>query len=82
VSHVDIPEHDVDVLVTEVGWADLRGLSPRERAALIVERCAHPSFQERLRQYLRAALSRGGHEPVHLGAAAAFHEMGASQQGL
>jgi len=82
VSHVDIPEHDVDVLVTEVGWADLRGLSPRERAALIVERCAHPSFQERLRQYLRAALSRGGHEPVHLGAAAAFHGSGASQQGL
>ena len=33
VSHVDHTEHDVDVLVTECGLADLRGLAPRERAA-------------------------------------------------
>ena len=32
VSHVDHTEHDVDVLVTECGLADLRGLAPRERA--------------------------------------------------
>lgn len=29
VSHVDHTEHDVDILVTEVGLADLRGLAPR-----------------------------------------------------
>ena len=33
VSHVDHTEHDVDVLVTECGLADLRGLAPRERPA-------------------------------------------------
>jgi succinyl-CoA:acetate CoA-transferase len=32
VSHVDHSEHDVDILVTEQGLADLRGLAPRERA--------------------------------------------------
>ena len=32
VSHVDHTEHDVDVLVTEQGLADLRGLDPTERA--------------------------------------------------
>jgi succinyl-CoA:acetate CoA-transferase len=31
VSHVDHTEHDVQVLVTEQGLADLRGLSPRQR---------------------------------------------------
>ena len=34
VSHVDHTEHDVQVLVTEQGLADLRGLSPRQRAHL------------------------------------------------
>jgi succinyl-CoA:acetate CoA-transferase len=32
VSHVDHTEHDVSVIVTEQGLADLRGLSPRQRA--------------------------------------------------
>lgn len=30
-SHVDHTEHDVDVIVTEQGIADLRGLAPKER---------------------------------------------------
>lgn len=34
-SHVDQTEHDLDVYVTEQGLADLRGLCPRERAAVI-----------------------------------------------
>ena len=42
VSHVDHTEHDVDVIVTEQGYADLRGLAPKERAPLIIQRCAHP----------------------------------------
>ena len=32
VSHVDHTEHDTMVIVTEYGYADLRGCSPRERA--------------------------------------------------
>ena len=37
VAHVDHNEHDVDIIVTEVGLADLRGLAPRERARVIAE---------------------------------------------
>ena len=36
VSHVDHAEHDVQVIVTEHGLADLRGLSPRQRAHPII----------------------------------------------
>ena len=45
VSHVDHTEHDVDVIVTEQGLADLRGLSPKLRAQRIIDRCAHPDFR-------------------------------------
>jgi succinyl-CoA:acetate CoA-transferase len=31
-SHVDHTEHDIGVIVTEQGLADLRGLTPRDRA--------------------------------------------------
>ena len=71
VSHTDHPEHDVDVLVTEQGVADLRGKSPRERAAAIVERCAHPDYKPLLRRYME--LSTGGHTPQCLEKAFAFH---------
>jgi succinyl-CoA:acetate CoA-transferase len=40
VRHVDHNERDVDVLVTEIGPGDLRGLAPRERARLYRERPA------------------------------------------
>src|SRR5215470_938676 len=49
VSHVDHTEHDVDVVVTEQGLADLRGLSPRQRARLIIDKCAHPDYRAALR---------------------------------
>ncbi len=45
VSHVDHTEHDVQVIVTEQGLADLRGLSPRQRAKLIIEKCANPDYK-------------------------------------
>ena len=48
VSHVDHTEHDVQVVVTEQGLADLRGLGPRDRATGIIEGCAHPSFRDPL----------------------------------
>jgi succinyl-CoA:acetate CoA-transferase len=37
-THVDHTEHDVQILVTEQGLADLRGLSPRQRARVIIDR--------------------------------------------
>src|SRR2546427_303877 len=40
-SHVDHTEHDTQIIVTEQGLADLRGLSPRKRAQVIIDRCAH-----------------------------------------
>ena len=54
-SHVDQPEHDVDVIITEQGVADLRGKSPRQRAKEIIENCAHPDFRPMLRDYFQRA---------------------------
>ena len=63
VSHVDHTEHDVDVLVTECGLADLRGLAPRERARAIIRHCVHPSYREALQDYFDRACERGGQTP-------------------
>lgn len=64
VSHVDHTEHDVQVLITEQGVADLRGLSPRERAKTIIENCAHPDYKPLLREYFDTSEHEvGGHSP-------------------
>ena len=55
VSHQDHSEHDVNIIVTEQGVADLRGKSPIERAHLIIENCAHPDYRPLLREYLKFA---------------------------
>ncbi|MBA5607063.1 acetyl-CoA hydrolase/transferase family protein [Duganella sp. FT3S] len=73
VSHVDHTEHDVDVLVTEWGLADLRGLAPRERAPLIIEKCADPAYRPALRAYFEQALQRGGQTPHVLEQALSWH---------
>ena len=72
VSHHDIGEHDVDVLITENGVADLRGKDDRERANLIIENCTHESYRDDLKRYL--AKAGGGHHPVALTDAVAWHE--------
>ena len=54
-SHVDHNEHSVQVLVTDQGLADLRGLGSTERARLIAERCAHPMYRPYLLDYLDRA---------------------------
>lgn len=74
VSHVDHTEHDVDVIVTEQGYADLRGLAPRERVPLIIENCVHPMYREQLRAYYEEALERGGQTPHVLEKAFSWHE--------
>ena len=50
------------------GLADVRGLSPRERAQVIINKCAHPDYQPILQDYFDRAehycMKRGwGHEP-------------------
>jgi acetyl-CoA hydrolase len=53
--HVDNNEHSVQIVVTEQGLADLRGLGPQQRAQLIIEKCAHPYYKEYLWKYLQNA---------------------------
>lgn len=61
VSHVDYPGRSIQVLVTEQGVADLRGLDPAERAEAIVENCAHPMYRDYLRSYIdETSLRRQG----------------------
>ena len=73
VSHVDHTEHDVDILVTEIGLADLRGLAPRERARVIIDNCVHPAYREALIDYFRRACAIGGHTPHVLRDALSWH---------
>jgi succinyl-CoA:acetate CoA-transferase len=65
VAHVDHITQDVQVIVTEQGLADLRGLAPRQRSKVIIENCAHPDFRPALRDYVARAEkeSYGGHAP-------------------
>ena len=76
VSHVDHTEHDVQVLVTEQGLADLRGLAPKARAKLVIEKCAHPSFKDQLTDYYERSLreSPGKHTPHILTEALSWHQ--------
>ena len=74
VSHVDHTEHEVMVLVTEQGYADLRGLSPKEKAVKIIENCAHPDFKEQLMSYFeRACRVSALHTPHILNEALSWH---------
>ncbi len=51
-SHVDHNEHSVQIVVTEQGLADLRGLGPMQRARRIIDNCAHPVYRDYLHRYL------------------------------
>jgi succinate CoA transferase len=54
-SHVDHSEHSVQIIATEQGLADLRGLSPIARARRMIDRCAHPAYRDYLHHYLESA---------------------------
>ena len=73
VSHVDHTEHDVDILITEIGLADLRGLAPRERAQSIINNCVHPTYRNALSDYYQRAVLRGGHTPHLIEEALSWH---------
>ena len=76
-THIDHTEHDLDVVVTEQGLADLRGLAPRERSRAIIKNCAHPDYKDQLFAYLELAekqcAGRAMHEPHSLANAFKMH---------
>ena len=76
VSHHDHTEHDVSVIITEQGLADLRGLAPRQRVRAIIDNCAHPSYRPLLTEYYERALkvTRGMQTPHDLDTALSFHQ--------
>ena len=76
VSHVDHTEHDVQVIITEQGVADLRWRSPCERAELLIENCAHPDYRPMLRAYFEQAkkVANGQHTPHDLAKALSWHQ--------
>nr|WP_197975028.1 acetyl-CoA hydrolase/transferase family protein [Phaeovibrio sulfidiphilus] len=73
--HVDHGSQDVRVIVTEQGLADLRGLSPKQRAETIIRNCAHPDYRPALLDYYKRArdVSVGQHTPVILDEALSWH---------
>lgn len=75
-SHIDHTEHDVNVIVTEMGVADLRNKSPRERALEIINNCAHPDYKPLLMEYYEEALkaTKGAHSPHLIGHSHDFHK--------
>lgn len=75
-SHVDHTEHDVDIIVTEQGLADLRGLSPRKRAQRIIEKCVHPDYKPLMKDYFQRAdaATKHAHTPHLLNEALSWHQ--------
>ena len=71
VTHADHTEHDVNIVATEYGVADLRGKGPDERAKLIIEKCAHPDYKQLLWDYLK--ISKCGHVSHNVAAALGMH---------
>ena len=73
VAHTDHTEHDVDVVVTEQGLADLRGLAPTERAQRIIDNCVHPDYKAQMQAYYDEAYKHGGQTPHILEKAFSWH---------
>ena len=72
-SHIDHTEHDAMVVITEDGYADLRGLAPRDRVAKMIS-VAHPDYRPLLEEYYqRAATNSHLHTPHDLPTAFSFH---------
>ncbi len=74
VTHQDISEHDIDVIITEHGVADLRGKTDQERAELIINNCS-ALYQNQLKDYFNRAKNKGGHYPVLLDECFSWHQL-------
>ncbi len=75
-THIDHTEHDVHGIVTEYGFADLRGRSPKEKAKEIIEKAAAPEYRPILWDYMKRAMkspSAGLQSPHMFHEAFAFH---------
>src|SRR5690625_4554741 len=72
-SHIDHPNNDIDLIVTEQVYADLRGLNPRETAKSIINNCMHPTYKQQAFNYLNKALLDGGNTPHILPEAFDWH---------
>lgn len=77
-SHVDHTEQDVKVIITEYGYADLRGLAPRQRVEKIIA-VAHPDYRPLLEEYYDRALKIATEKkilqtPHDLATAFSFHQ--------
>lgn len=75
VSHVDHTEHDVDLIITEYGVADLRGKSPKQRVPELIK-VAHPDFRAGLQDYFDQAVkvASGQQTPHDLSQAFSWHQ--------
>ena len=73
-SHIDHTEHDVMVVITEYGYADLRGLAPKQRVEKMIS-IAHPDFRPLLQEYVDMANQKAGtmQTPHDLAHAFDFH---------
>ncbi|PQM75432.1 acetyl-CoA hydrolase/transferase family protein [Corynebacterium sp. J010B-136] len=72
-SHIDHTEHDAMVIITEYGYADLRGLAPRDRVPKMIA-VAHPEYRPLLEEYFeRARKNKFQHTPHDLRTALSFH---------
>ena len=65
VSHVDHNAYDVDFIVTEQGYADLRCKAPYQRAEQIINNCAEVGYREQLKEYLNRC-ARSGYTPFDI----------------
>lgn len=76
VPHVDHSMHDSDIFVTEQGIADLRGLSPVQRAKTIINNCVHPAYKEQIKEYVQDSMKycAGKYTPQDLRKALSWHE--------
>ncbi|CAK7192128.1 Succinyl-CoA:acetate CoA-transferase [Commensalibacter sp. Nvir] len=75
VPRVDHISQDVQIIVTERGLADLRGLSPKERAKLIIQNCAHPIYKPLLQEYYQLGLQNPSIQtPLFLKEALSWHD--------
>jgi succinyl-CoA:acetate CoA-transferase len=62
--------------VTEYGFADLRGKSPKQKAKEVIEKAAAPEFRPLLNDYLKRSLanpSAGRQSPHMFDEAFSFH---------
>ena len=75
-THIDHTEHDVNGIVTEFGFADLRAKSPKQKAKEVIEKCAHPDYRPILWDYYKRAFanpSAGKQSPHIFEEAFGFH---------